>query len=179
MPAATRWVWDARKTSVPLFVLALALAAVTAATLTPSARATLTSINDHTTGTGQNQFDYHGTWTGETDTSGVGAYNNDDTYSNTTNDYYLVRFTGTGITLYDVLNSGGGQGSAQICDVNGANCGSATTINDYSATRIGNQQVYTVSGLANTTHSLKVTVTGVNGTGGYDYLAPDRVNIAP
>jgi hypothetical protein len=160
-------------------VIALCCAATIALVWAPLSGATLTSINDRTTGTGQNQFDYHGSWTAYTESSGVGAYNNDGTYSNTTSDYYLVRFTGTGITLYDVVNPGGGQASAQICDSSGASCGSATTINDYSSTRTGNQQVYTVSGLANTTHSLKVTITGVNGAGGYDYLEPDRVNITP
>ena len=137
-----------------------------------------TTVNDRTTGTGQNQFDYHGTWTAETDSAGVGAYNDDDTYSNSTGAYYLVRFTGTGITLYDVLSSGGGQGSVQICDVNGANCGSVTTYDSYSSGRSA-AQVYSVSGLASTTHSLKVTVTGVTGAGGYDYLDADRVVITP
>jgi hypothetical protein len=138
-----------------------------------------TSVNDNTTGTASNEFDYHGTWTNESDTSGVGAYNNDDTYSDTTNDYYLVRFTGTGITLYDVLNSGGGQASVQICNSSGTGCGSATSINDYSATRTGNQQVYTSGTLTSGSDSLKVTVTGVNGAGGAHYVAPDRVVIAP
>jgi hypothetical protein len=166
-----------RRRLVALAVLSGVLTLTGAAIQASTAQATVTSVNDHTTGTGSNQFDFHGTWTQETDSSGVGAYNNDDTYSNTTSDYYLVRFTGTSITLYDVLNSGGGQGSAQICNSSGTGCGSATTINDYSATRTGNQQVYTSGTLTSGNYSLKVTVTGVNGSGGYHYLAPDRVAI--
>jgi hypothetical protein len=161
--------------ALALLVL-LGLVAVSAGRVSV-ARATTTSINDHTTGTGTNQFDFHGTWTQETDTSGVGAYNNDDTYSDTTNDYYLVRFTGVSITLYDVLNWGGGQGSAQICNSSGTGCGSSTTFDDYSATRTGNQQVYASGTLTYGSYSLKVTVTGVNGASGHAYLAPDRVAV--
>src|SRR5260370_2709826 len=166
-----------RRRLAGLLIIATSLAFAVSLVRAPVAHATVTSVNDHTTGTGQNQFDYHGTWTYETDAISVGAYMNDDTYSNTTNDYYLVRFTGTGITLFDVLSSGSGQASAAICDSNTTNCGTATTFSDYSATRIGNQQVYIVTGLSNTTHSLKITVTGVNAAAGSHYVDADQVVI--
>jgi hypothetical protein len=35
----------------------------------------------------------------------IGAFGNDDTFSNTTNDYFLVRFTGTSITPWNASAS--------------------------------------------------------------------------
>ena len=49
------------------------------------------SLNDGATGTGNDQFDYQGTWLTST---AAGKYQGDDHYSSTTGDTVTVRFDG-------------------------------------------------------------------------------------
>src|SRR5207249_8636377 len=51
-----------------------------------------TSINDRSTGTGRNQFDYSGAWSNIAQT---GAYIGDNSWSGSTDASYHVRFHGT------------------------------------------------------------------------------------
>lgn len=50
-----------------------------------------TTVNDNTTGTGTNQFNYHGGWSYG---SQSGAYSNDNHWSSSTGDYYTFQFSG-------------------------------------------------------------------------------------
>ncbi|HEX6686849.1 MAG TPA: Calx-beta domain-containing protein, partial [Candidatus Limnocylindrales bacterium] len=56
----------------------------------------VTSVNDHTTGTGNNQFEFAGSWATN---SNATAYQGDVTFADQTDAYYQVRFVGTQIKL--------------------------------------------------------------------------------
>lgn len=68
------------------------------------------------------------------------------------------RFTGTTVTWLGARNSDHGKADVTVCDASGAACGPVTTVDTYAPTSVPGQSLYTASGLANTTHTLKITV---------------------
>ncbi|QHW32498.1 hypothetical protein GZH47_17900 [Paenibacillus rhizovicinus] len=114
--------------------------------------ATQTTINDATTGTGQNQFEYVGGWSAST--GSAVKYNGDDHYSGNTNDYYQVRFNGTRIELYGTKDVHHGIAAVSV------DGGAETNVDFYASSRIDNTLVWSSPTLAAGNHIVKVRVTG-------------------
>jgi len=130
---------------------------------------TTTIVNDHTTGTGNNQFEYVGTWPASLNPS---SYQGDNHYSNGTNHYYQVDFHGTQIKLYSEKYNNMGVIAVSI------DGGPETTVDLYSTTRLHNTLVYTSPVLASGQHTLKVRVTGTKHNSATNtYHVADRVDI--
>lgn len=140
-----------------------------AATFTPTPSPTPVVINDAVTGTGNNQYDYHGTWL---TSNGPAPYMQDDHFSNTTNDYYLVRFNGTMIKVYAAKGANIGIGAYSM------DGGAETNIDGYNSSRQDQVLLYTSPVLPVGPHTLKVRVTGTkNGSSSNYYITADKVEI--
>ncbi len=128
-----------------------------------------TSLNDATTGTGLNQFNFSGTWATSTAT---GPYLGDNHYSNTTGSYYQVQFSGTQAKVYTEKNINMGIVGVSI------DGGTETMVDAYASGRQDQQLVYTSPALTNATHTLKVRITGTKNAASIDtYATADRVDI--
>ena len=109
------------------------------------------TVNDNTTGTADNQFEYVGNWNYGYQT---GAYQNDNHWAVTADVYYQVRFAGTQIKVFGAKDPGFGIAAVSID-------GSAeTSIDCYAPTRSDNVPLYISPVLQNGQHILKVRVTG-------------------
>lgn len=122
-----------------------------------------TVVDDGLTGTGQNQWQYQGTWgtsTGNQD----GRYAGTSHYSNTANAAALLRFTGTQVRLSVNCGTGGGNLALSIGDANAANFGAETSASNYCASHQGDEFVYDSGALPAGGHTLRVRVTGTKPT---------------
>jgi hypothetical protein len=129
----------------------------------------VTRVNDHTTGTGVNEFEFAGSWGTNTNPT---AYQQDVTFSMGTDDYYQVRFNGTKVQLYSEIQPVAGIMGVSI------DGGPETMVDAYSPADIGNVLVYTSPELAAGPHTLKVRVTGTKNPDGVGYwIVADRVDI--
>jgi hypothetical protein len=99
---------------------------------------------------------YTGTWTYQTCT---GYYSGDCHFSGTNGSVATIAFAGTSVTWIGAKNVDHGIASVQVCDVNGANCGTATNVDTYASSYLKQQALYTASGLTAGGHTLKITVT--------------------
>jgi hypothetical protein len=80
----------------------------------------------------------------------------------------VYTFTGTTVTWIGGKNTDHGEADVAVCDASGNNCGPATVVDTYASTPLTQQSLYTASDLADTTHTLKITVlAGTSGTGHY------------
>jgi O-glycosyl hydrolase len=111
----------------------------------------ITTINDNTTGTGTDQFEYVGSWDYGSQT---GAYNNDNHWNSDADDYYQIRFFGTRIEVYAATASNHGIAAHSI------DGGSETIVDYYTSSRVEQALVYSSPVLAQGSHILKVRVTG-------------------
>lgn len=107
-----------------------------------------------------------GTWTRATNAV---AYGGTDTYSNTTGSTQTFTFSGTQAQLYGVLSNVGGFGTISL------DGGAPTTVDFYQYNGMGDSLVYTTPVLANGSHTVTVTVTGVHSESNYTYVALDRL----
>jgi hypothetical protein len=99
-------------------------------TPTPTPGGSITTVDDNTTGTGTNQFEYVGSWSMENTRSN--AYNSTEHFSVTNNDYLQVRFSGTRIKFYSSKAYDMGMAAFSID-------GGTETVQDfYNSTRSGN-----------------------------------------
>ena len=129
----------------------------------------VTSVNDNTTGTANNQFAYTGTWLSGSQT---GAYQNDNHWSNNTNDSYTVNFSGTQALVYGAKNNNHGIAAYSI------DGGAETEVDLYSATRSDNSFLFASPTLTKGQHTLKVRVSGRKNPSATAYVVPaDRVDI--
>jgi hypothetical protein len=127
-------------------------------------------VNDNTTGTGDNQFEYNITWSYYA--SQGGAYLNDNHYSAAANSYYQVRFKGSQVKIYGAKASNEGIAAISI------DGGAETLVDCYSATRQDQVLLYTSPVLSNGSHIVKVRVTGTKNPASSGYIIPaDRVDI--
>ncbi|HEX3043502.1 MAG TPA: BNR repeat-containing protein [Bacillota bacterium] len=132
-------------------------------------RGTITIVNDNTTGTGTNQFEYVQSWSYGTQT---GAYNSDNHWSSVTNAYYQFRFNGTQIKIYGAKASNHGIAAVSI------DGGAETNVDFYAASRQEQALVYSSPSLAVGPHTLKVRVTGTKNASASSTIIPvDRVDI--
>ena len=134
------------------------------------------TVDDSTMGTGANQFAYSGAWqhcTACPDGAQIGMYNNSNSWDATTNDFVTVAFNGTQIKLYAVKDTLSGVGAVSI------DAGAETNVDLYSATRVGNQLVWTSPLLPAGNHTFKLRVTGTkNASSGNYFVVADRVDIS-
>jgi hypothetical protein len=80
----------------------------------------------------------------------------------------VYAFTGTTAGWIGARNSDHGKADVAVCDGSGNNCGAATTVDTYAPSSVPQQNLYTVSNLADTRHTLKITVrSDTSGTGHY------------
>ena len=129
----------------------------------------VTTVNDNTTGTGNNQFNYQGTWNygGQ-----PGAYSNDNHWSSTANDYYTFQFRGQQARVYASMAPNGGIAAFSVDN------GPETYFDTYSPTRTDNIFLFATPTLANATHTLKVRVPGLKNSASTGYNVPaDRIDV--
>jgi hypothetical protein len=128
------------------------------------------TINDGTVGTGTNQFEFVGSgWRYRT---GQPSYLGDDHYSKGTNEYYLVRFSGTRV---NVITAKGPSHGIAAYSIDG---GPETTVDHYNATRQNQVLVYTSPVLTDGAHTLKMRITGTKNASATDfYVLADRVDV--
>ncbi len=139
-------------------------------TATPTPVPGTITVNDNTTGTADNQFEFVGSW-GYNSNSPYN-YLSDCHFSMAANDYYQVRFYGTQIKLYSEFQDIAGIAAVSV------DGGSETTVDFYSSTHTGNTLVYTSPVLAAGEHILKVRITGnKNANSGGVWIVADRVDI--
>lgn len=129
-----------------------------------------TTVNDNTTGTGQDQFDYVGSWGYYNAQSG--AYDNDNHWSSTANDYYTFQFNGNQVRVYASMAPNGGIAAFSV------DGGAETYFDTYAATRVDNVFLFATPTLASGTHTLKVRVTGLKSAASSGYNVPaDRIDV--
>lgn len=131
---------------------------------------TATTVNDNTTGTGLNQFNYSGSWGYYGSQSG--AYDNDDHWSSTTNNYYTFQFSGQQARVYASMAPNGGIAAFSVDN------GAETYFDTYAATRVDDVFLFATPTLGNGTHTLKVRVTGLKNPASSGYNVPaDRIDV--
>lgn len=135
-------------------------------TYTPAA----TTVNDNTTGTGLNQFNYQGSWSYYG--SQTGAYDNDNHWSSTTNSSYTFEFSGQQARVYASMAPNGGIAAFSVDN------GAETYFDTYAATRVDDVFLYATPTLGNGTHTLKVRVTGLrNPASTGNNVSADRIDV--
>jgi beta-xylosidase len=128
-------------------------------------------VNDNTTGTGNNQFQYTGSWSYG---SQNGAYQNDNHWSSAVNANYQVRFNGRQIRLYGARAPNHGIAAVRIDN------GAEVNVDFYAAIRSDNTLLWTSPTLAAGNHTLRVRVTGTrNPSSSGNPITADRVDITP
>lgn len=129
----------------------------------------IVDINDNTTGTGNNQFQYAGTWIYES--APAGSYQQDQHSSSTTNDFLTFKFVGTSASLNGAKDPSNGIAAISI------DGGAELSVDTYAASRAECVSLYTTPILANGTHILKVRVTGTkNASSTGNRIQADKVN---
>jgi len=127
------------------------------------------SVNDGTTGTGTNQFEFVGSWTAGGDPL---AYGGNEHYSNSAGAYAQVRFTGTQVKIYTTK---GPQNGIAAFSIDG---GPQVWYDTYWPTRQNQVLVYTSASLPDGAHILRMTVTGSkNASASGTYIIADRVDV--
>jgi len=130
------------------------------------------TIDDAIKGSGVEQFNYIGSGWQYCTGCGSDLYAGSNSWDNTANDYVTVGFSGTQIKFYGVKDPGHGIGAVSI------DGGSETSVDFYSATRVGNQLIWTSPVLTAGKHVFKLRVTGYKNTSSTNsWVVPDRVDI--
>ena len=129
-----------------------------------------TTVNDDTTGTGLNQFNYVGSWSYYNHQTG--AYDSDNHWSSTPNNYYTFEFSGQQARLYASMAPNGGIAAFSI------DGGAETYFDTYAASRVDDVFLFATPTLGNGTHTLKVRVTGLKNPASSGYnVAADRMDV--
>lgn len=130
-----------------------------------------TTVNDNTTGSGNDQFDYHGAWGYYAGQSG--AYDNDNHWSSTANDYYTFQFTGQQARVYASMSPNGGIAAFSVDN------GAETYFDTYAPSRTDDVSLFATPTLANGVHTLKVRVTGLKNAASSGFNVPaDRIDVS-
>lgn len=129
------------------------------------------TVNDHTTGTGENQFNYVGTWA--PGGGGSGFYQGDNYWSNTKDSYLSFGFTGTSLKYYCSKEANLGIAAFSIDN------GKEQMVDLYQANSVYQQLVYEASGLTPGSHTLKVRVTGNKNAAASDCcVVADKIEVS-
>ncbi|MEU8020299.1 family 20 glycosylhydrolase [Micromonospora parva] len=128
-------------------------------------------VNDNTTGTGDNQFSYSGTWS--YGTGGNQQFQRDDHYSSTLDSAYQVRFNGNRIKLFAARAANHGRAGVSI------DGGPETVVDLYSPTRVDQAMVFTSGQLAQGPHVLRVRVlNSKNASSSGTAITADKVEVS-
>ncbi len=139
---------------------------------TGSGGSALITIDDAALGAGIDFFDYIGSGWQHCTACGSDLYDQTNSWDNTSNDYVTVEFRGSQLEFYGVKDPKHGIGAVSI------DGGAETNIDFYSATRAGNQLMWTSPVLADGDHVFKLRITGTKNPSSSDYwVVPDRVDI--
>lgn len=131
-----------------------------------------TIIDDSTTGTGTNQFNYVGGGWQHCSNCGSNLYDQTNSWDSTANDYVTVAFNGTQIKFYGVQDVLHGIGAVSI------DGGAETNIDFYASQRAGDVLLWTSPLLSSGNHTFKLRVTGSKNPNSTNYFAvPDRVDV--
>lgn len=135
----------------------------------------VTSIDDITTGTGINQFNFSGTWSSGAQS---GAYGGSNHWSSTTGSSYSLKFTGTQAVIYNAESNINGISAISI------DGGTATNVDNWSSGTTGtlpinySVPVYVSPILADGSHTLSVSVTGTKNSSAVGVvITADRVKV--
>lgn len=129
-----------------------------------------TTVNDNSTGTGLNQFSYHGTWGYYN--SQNGAHDNDNHWSSTTGDYFTFEFSGQQARVYASTTPNGGILAFSVDN------GAETYFDTYAPMRVDDVFLLATPTLGNGNHTLKVRVTGLKNAASSGYNVPaDRIDV--
>ena len=126
-------------------------------------------INDHATGTKELEFSYVGDWREGSDTEG--CYEEDSFWSETMDDYFEFKFSGTSVKYYGKRADHLGYAAFSI------DGGEEEMVNLYNAVEEDQVLVYKTEELQPGTHTLKVRVTGENGAGGRHIVVADKIEV--
>jgi hypothetical protein len=136
---------------------------------------TNTEVDNSVTGSGTNQFTYVGSgWQQITGSATMGTYHGTVATTSTQGDFATLNFTGSGIKVY--ANEMSGYGTATI-SVDGGNTQTVTLTPANSSPNgqgAGDVLVYTLTGLAAGTHTLKVLNNAASNT-----ISLDKVEVLP
>jgi hypothetical protein len=151
-------------------LLVLCVGVLVTAHQVPSADAATISVNDGTTGTGTNQFEFVGSWKAGGDPL---AYGGDEHYSNSAGAYAQVRFTGTQVKIYLTKSPQTGKAAFSI------DGGPQVWYDTYWPTRQNQVLAYTSAVLPDGPHILRMTVTGAkNASSSGTFIVADRVDVS-
>ena len=127
-------------------------------------------INDNTVGSGQNQFQYGGTWSYSSADSN--AFFGDTHWTNTANSTYQLMFTGNSVR---VLATKGSANGIMAVSLDG---GAETLVDTYAPTRQDQALLFSSPTLNYGTHTLVVRVTSQkNASSNNFYIQADRVEV--
>lgn len=131
-----------------------------------------TTVDDRATGTGYGQFDYVGGNWGSCTGCGGDLHAGSNSWNASTDEYAVIRFTGTQIRLYGVKDPGHGIGAASV------DGGPESDVDFYAPTRAGNQLLWVSPVFSPGSHALRVRVTGRrNDRSSNIGIALDRVEV--
>ena len=118
-------------------------------------------------------LNYAGTWSHVANQSYTGGdYKNTESFSDTTGDSMSVTFTGTAVQYIAPTASNHGIAGVYLDGTQVA------TVDGYSSGTDFQQVLYSASGLADTTHTLKIVVTGQkNPASGGTFVSIDAINV--
>ena len=126
-------------------------------------------VNDTTVGTGENQFNFQGTWAQSND---VNCYEGNNYWSNSVDAYLLFKFTGTSLKYYST--KAGNIGIAAF-SIDG---GEDQMVDLYQANKEDQALVYEAVGLEPGMHELKVRVTGEKNAAASDCcIVADKIEV--
>lgn len=101
-----------------------------------------------------------------------GAYNNDNHWSSSANDYYTFQFTGQQVRVYASMAPNAGIAAFSVDN------GPETYFDTYAATRADNVFQFATPTLSDSTRTLKVRVTGLKNSASTGYNVPaDRIDV--
>ena len=127
-------------------------------------------VNDNTSGTGNNQFNYIGAWT--YNGSQAGRYDNDSHWSNSTGSYYTVQFSGQQARVFASMAADGGIAAFSVDN------GAETYFDTYAPVGADNVFLFATPTLPQGTHTLKVRVTGImNPASSGSTIVADRIDV--
>ena len=133
-----------------------------------------TIIDDAVQGTGQDEFNYAGSWSHLSGAPILGSFGGTLSVSDTGNDSATLRFSGTQIKLYAALASNGGLAAVSI------DGGPESLVDTYSDQDAGNVLVYGSPTLSPGSHIFEVRNSGThNSVSSGTRINIDRVEIVP
>lgn|GEM_PF-3731534 len=132
------------------------------------------SVDEAVRGTGLNQFNYSPTWIGETFDTYSERHAGTSAWSNLQGDWAEIRFKGTGIELYAVIDAKHGMLGLTLDDED------PTLVDIYGKSTMFDTLAYRSPRLCPGEHTLRIEVTGLRNSSSTDtYASLDRAVIIP